>query len=647
MRHTVTFIALSLLGGCAFHNAVRDAESLSAQGDYQGALERYQEARALRPGNDEVAREIRALRPRAFAQALDRVLELVERGDYALALQIVNDANEILPGDPRVADARRSVQDAMVAALDREVQAGVEEADYALFGKVRATFPNVDLSASSAVLRRAFFERADVQVRNGQFAGAADAVALVLRYDPCAEATLRMGKLRASWADSLVASGRAHEAAGRLGAALASYARAFEVADRPADQDAVRRLAAVVAPTGALTVNAAFSGDPARAGALRADLAAALGALGIPATRSATPLAVSISAGRSWCDQRAVAETASQAYNAGRAQVENEAWRRVWNLLQAAADRAARARALSQERGSILADAKADLGSAEQALVVAQRAQLLAAQQVSLADAAARRATTEVRDREAAIAADPKDVRVASGLADARVRLSAALAGVEAAQSAMVAADAAVDAASAERDRAQVAMTDAASAAQRADAELSAREYELNGLEAEERRVPSRVWVDVTDVFEYRVDRWTRTCSTEVDLVISVDGRSESRRFVASSSVTDTAHPAFPSYGVSEDRLRFARADAELWQAADRSGGRDTLAVVRDRADRWYDARAEAALAEARVRPDEASTAVIGLLLAGDARLSDEHRSALAAFIGRRFGIEDVAVLSS
>lgn len=323
------FVIAPVLGGCAFQKAIDAGHALVEARRYRAALAEYERALRL----DEDSGEARALIAQILPYALDEAdadmhAELA-KGDYEAAMGHVAYVRRY---DGKRADELATT----VSALMRtNVEALMAKGDmlgaYPLAVRTAKLFPEMQgLGAIFERLRGHFLAQSDQRALAGQYREALASLDVIENHEPAMHEMLapRRAKIRGVWADTVVVKAVAAEGREELGVAAVHYARAFEIAGRDADGDAMRRLIRVLRADGAFNLVITYAGDPRRRAAV-AKLASprltSIEGLTMAPSEDASMIA-NVHAGAASCTETYTTSTRSKDYVAGTRQVPNPAY---------------------------------------------------------------------------------------------------------------------------------------------------------------------------------------------------------------------------------------------------------------------------------------------------------------------------------
>jgi tetratricopeptide (TPR) repeat protein len=341
-RIVVLSFALLTLSGCAFQSAIESGHQLVAQQHYRAALAEYERALRLDPDSDDARRLVAQITPYAIEEAeVDMRRELGE-GRYERALEHADYVSRLDPA--RGAKQRQVVRDLMRTDLEGRLAGGQMASAYPLAVRAARLFPDMPgLGGIFERLRQHYEREAELLAAKGDYEQALAALDVIEQHEPDQAPRLapRRAQIRGQWADSVAAKAQSAEAAEELGAAAALYARAYEIAGRAVEGDAMRRLVRQLREEGSFVLAMDYSGDPRRrkrvAGLTAPRLADIEGV--VVADAEGVSMRAAVSAGAASCSEDVTTSTASQDYVAGTREVANPEHQRLSAELAAAQSR--------------------------------------------------------------------------------------------------------------------------------------------------------------------------------------------------------------------------------------------------------------------------------------------------------------------
>ncbi len=636
--------------GCSFRSAIERGHDHVATGHYRAAFDDYQRALAMDPDSEEAARHAAQLRPYAIGEIRRQGLQALGRGDYEGAASRAADLSAIDETAGRKLTHR--VASHMRAALEGMVLEQRYEAAYPFAVRSRRLFSAmVGQSDAFQRLRSHCFRRAERQAQAGRFDEALASLALVARHEPSWRGEVdRRGRLvRQRWAVDVAVRAAVAEGEGKLGAAAALNGRAYEIAGRDEDAQAMGRLAALLRREGRFIVASSYHGDAPRASDLESAVALAVrdvvGLVGYAEGDEGAHLLLSADVLEPRCTQSSRQSTAAQPYVAGHRDVANPRLAQLEaELRELRSDRAALNQAASRKRSRALGlTAKAErclgqrLGPAEEGRrrwdtsVSATTARLERARR-RLARLERRLATSATDDGARRDLEQPLD-RARARVAALEAELDRATRELHRAERRARKVRRACEAARREALGAEGERSAAERAAQAADRRLL-------GLTAERDGTPPTVSEPILATFRYPVGHVTRLCAATVRVRQQPAWDAEQTTEILGEQRTkDQTHDAHPRHGVTADPLELPRSDAELIAELDQQVAGDLAALLRTSSRDYYRTMAKRALALVETEPDRAADLMLAFLLAAPSQLDDGTLARFQAHLTARYGL--------
>ncbi len=224
--------SLVWLGGCAYNQALKKAEELSDQEQWQQAYAQCQRALSLKPDSLEAKACVEQTGPEAIESLLEDARSDLEEKRYADAIAHIDEADTIA-GEPVVqieqlrADVRKAVND----RLDAHLMNGEMLAAYRFVGAASELYPGASfVSDAYANLREHYHYKATQAADQGRFADAFVALDVIVQNDPegRARANDMRSQMRLRWAASLEQEARSMEQDGHLAGAAVYLVRASD-----------------------------------------------------------------------------------------------------------------------------------------------------------------------------------------------------------------------------------------------------------------------------------------------------------------------------------------------------------------------------------------------------------------------------------
>jgi tetratricopeptide (TPR) repeat protein len=647
-----TALWLSLgLGACVYPAAMRRGAELEGQGDLRGALASYERALGARPRSEEAREAREEVVAGAIGQALADGQGALAQGRYEEALEHGRYIQELDPEHAEAAALRVAVGDELVAGAEAalERQDWVKAYDWAAW--TRDLVPERPEIAS--LLGRArdwFYATSEQKAAEGAYREALELLGEVSRREPDRDGEVepRARTVRGQWASVLAGQADQRERQALLGPALALRARAWEVAQRPEDGQALARLAGVLRQQGQLSVALRWHGDRAR----HEHVWPALGGAG-PLVWAEGGLVVSVETPPARCSDGWTASVAEQSYVAGQREVPNPQRAPLEQELAAARQGLAELAGLEPQALYRLQQAQAQVTAAEQQLGPL-------AQQMDKARDHAQSAQAQIEGASGMVAQVQGEIerlraQGASGEAVLAMEMTLASARqhLQEQQDRLARAEQTLASVRPAWEGARMTLQAAHDGAAAARAELSAlserrgmAEQRVAALLSSLQSVPRSVWEDVVELFRYEVQHWTRSCAGEASVSLAGAGVAPfTHRYADAQQTWDDTHAAWPAYSVQDDPLAYPVPDAELVRLMDERIAQGVLQSLQRGVNDAYAVRLSQARELFASRPEEGAGPLMGLLLAAPSSVDPDTRARVEDWLVRSYELEAPSAL--
>jgi len=629
----VTIAALSVaLWGCAAQRALDKGHDFVTQKQYRQALAHYERANRLDPDSEKAKRAIEQITPYAVAAAVSDAHEALRRKNYDEA---VSHVTYIRARDEKTARAtERAAEDAMGVELEALLGAGDMRRAYPFAARTSRLVPKATfLPAAFSRLRAHFLGESERLAAAKQFPEAMEALQPIEKHDDAMQAELerRRQRIRGSWADQLVARAHEKESNQHLGSAAALYAHAFEIASRPADRAALRRVAKTLRQQASFKLDLEVTEAPHRQRVVQRLLRNEIGNVQgvVWATDDEATLVAAVMLPPMTCSESYTTSNATQTYVARVRRVPNPGHARLDQRLgEASSKRDELAQRLDASLSKVSlgtmaatrcasgheapARAAVDATQAELARLhgqIERIEQRLAGHNARRGNGSRRRLA---RLRERAEAASRALEQAQQRLADAQQRCAALRVNVD-------------------RERRRAA---------RLRTSLGVVEGVMTALATRLAVTPRTLEQEVLEDFVYEVRHHTRRCHGHAELELDPAWREpEKHHLDAHRDTTDRSNTAFPQYDVAGDDLLFPESDDELRARIDAAVANDVLVKLRDAVRSYYAFMGERALGWSTTEPDDASDVMVAIYLAAPNQLRADDKRAIAAFLEREHGL--------
>ncbi len=576
-------IFLVFTSGCAFDRAIDAGHALVEARQYRAALAEYERALRLDPDSGEARALVGQITPYALNEAEADMKAELDKSAYEAAMRHVAYVRRY---DQKRADKlSERVELQMRTHTEALMAKGDMEGAYPLAVRTARLFPNaVGINATFRRLRAHFMAQAEQRAALGQYAEALASLDIIEKHEPAMAATLEptRAKIRGIWADTVVAKAQAAEAREELGAAAALYGRAFEIAGRSPDGDAMRRLVRELRADGLFHVDVAYDGDVQRRSAVATRAAPKLDGIEgvvLGSEEDGASMRVAVHAGPASCGETFSVSTRSKDYVAGTRQVRNPAYDR-----------------LSVDIDNLTAEINVLSGK-----VSAKKSE------VDQLDSRLRRCE-ERRSRASGQGGGgpepPSCSEISGNLSTAKSELSSL------------------------------------------SSQLSSAESQLAGRISQRSSTSQTLTEDIIETFTYEVRHNTRRCGLTLSVSLEPAWSGVEKHQVRGEGVTaDDSHAGFATYGVALDPLSYPRSDAELISRADSDAVDGLVKLVGGKVADYYRAMTDRALETEATDVAAAADMMVAIVAAGRKHLDGPRVSTLGTRLHARFGLESIDTL--
>lgn len=637
----------------AYDRALDRGHALVAQKKYRDAYSAYRQAAKLDADDPEVQRLLAQIRPYAIEEATQDARRSISAGAYEAAAKHADFVAELDPkeGDRVHAEVRRWMR----GALEGLVEGGQMTDAYALAIRAQRLYPRMEgLLATFERLRNHFLDQSDVALAKQDYQGAIESLDVIAKYEPRLERSLlaeRRIRVKNAWADHVVTLAQKAEANQHLGAATALYARAFEVAGRPADRQGMTDRLRTLAEEGRFTV-LLHEQSPASRPALGPGLSAEL--RGLDGVRVSTEaevgtLLLTLTAAPHTCSQSHTTSTASQTYQSGTRRVRNPRYTSIASDIATAERRLASVDAdISRVRPEMRRHGRehrrcleSDLAPKEAARNAAQ-----ASFDAAEADVAAQEVVVDNLRRRWRQAQGPEKQELRRQLDDAEAELARRESQRDAARRASRTAESDASSAARRCDGHQRSLKRAQGELERHRSSRADLVAKLAQLDADRAATPSEIDEPVYSELTYPVEHHARRCEGPVTVDLEPAWTKPTRRHLKPAAVTeDDAHDAYPVAGVRTDPLAFPMGDPELRQDADRAATTAVKQIVATLVKDFYADMSDRAVELSASSPHEATDMMLSIYVAAPKQFTTEDRGRIAKHLRDHYGLEKIDVL--
>ncbi len=637
----------------AYDRALDRGHALVAQKKYRDAYAAYRQAAKHDPDEAEVQRLLAQIRPYAIEEATEDARASVSAGAYEAAAK---HADFVAGLDAQQgAELHGEVRRWMRAALQSLVQHGQMAEAYPLAIRSHRLYPKMEgLLATFDRLRKHFLAQSDAALAKQDYRGAIENLDIIAKYEPNLERTMlaeRRTRVKNAWADHVVTLAQKAEADQHLGAATALYARAFEVAGRPADRQAMTDRLRILAEEGRFTVLLHEESGTARSPlgpAVAADLRS-LNGVRVSTEAEEGTLLLTLTSAPYICSQSHTTSTASQTYQSGTRRVSNPAYTSIVSNIATVQGRLASVEAditrlrpemrrHGRDHRRCLAD---DLAPKEAAQRAAQ-----ATFDAAKADVAAQQVVVDNLRRRWQQAQGAQKDELRRQLDDAEAELARRKSQRDAARRALNTAESDVSSARSRCASHERSLTRVQGDLQRHQGSRADIVAELAQLEADRAATPSEIDEPVYSELSYPVEHHARRCDGPVTVDLEPAWTKPTRRHLKPAGITeDDSHGAYPVAGVQADPLAFPVGDHQLRQDADQAATTAVKSIVATLVKDFYADMSARAVELSATSPHEATDMMLSIYVAAPYQFTKEDRSRIAKHLRDQYGLEKIDVL--
>lgn len=568
--------------GCAFQTAIDNGNTYVEQREYRRALVEYERALRLDPDSGEAKQLIAQVIPYALDEAEADMQGELDNARYEQAVRHVAYVKRY--DAERAEQLRTKVKVLMRAHVEAHIAKGEMLKAYPLAIRTAKLFPKMEgLQTVFDRLRAHYIAIAETHTAAGRYADALAALDVIERHEPRMKSSLapRRQKIRGLWADTVVVKAKAAETAEKLGAAAALYGRAFEIAGRDNDADAMRRLMRILRDDGAFQLVIGFTGDGVRRRSiekLASPRLTAIEGVALATDDDGASMRADINTGRVTCSERYTTSSRSKDYVAGTRQVPNPAYDNISTRID---------------------NATTDVN------VLRPKVSSLSSRVTRLEGRLER---CEQRQRNARASGERSNIPDCS---NHRSQLSSAKSELSSAQSQLSSAESSLSSLTSQRAGMPRTLTED---------------------------------IIETFTYEVRHHTRTCGLALTASLEPAWSGM-ENHRLSGKSSTRDDSHEGYSQYGIAQDPLIFPQSDGDLVAAADSSAATGVAGLIKKKVTSYYRAMTDRAFNQEREDPVATVDMLVAIVAAGRSHLDPGRRLKIQERLHELYGLESIDTL--
>lgn len=649
---------------CAHSTSLHKGDEAAANNNWTAAYDAYAVALQAKPTSAAAKEAVHHAKPLAIAMELQSAQVALDASNYEEAIGHLDYVRKVDPGNEEEkqlrVDAKKRMGQELTGKLEYELDAAVI---YDLVERARKLFPDmIEIPKTLEALRTRIEKDAEALAAQKKYEQAIASLRLIAEHEPNLKVhiqTLEQTYLTA-WADDYAARARAAAARKQEGLAATLFARAYEIAGRPDDLERSRSASRVLVKKATLGVYLEAKGEGgARNGQIRAATQTQLdGMAAISKAYSTTnDLAIEINVRAARCTETSESTPESKDYVSGQIKVPNPDHATLSQqvaLAQSTLDRAqadldrvkpdaTEARAGLADFDTKLAKAKSELDAAKNKADGA-RAQLEGSNK--------RKADLEAKLADLHSNGGPEwDIKATQGELD---QVNKVIPQWEEAfrEKQSVYEQANLKHASIETDRAPAAAASERLEQSQAEAtkQVADAKAALTGLQSKLTATSPTLLQDVHETLEYKLYKWTRTCSAPVSVVLRPKFKTEHARyytFSAKQTVTDTSNIGHVKAAVVEDKKEYPKTDAQLVADADAETMKLVNAAVGGVIESYFSDRLSNAAGRVETDPDLATDALVTMYIGARPRVDEAAQAILKSHVEKNYGLTKLDLLKA
>jgi len=637
----------------AYDRALEHGHALVAQAKYRDAYAAYRRAAELDPDEPEVQRLLAQVRPYAIEEATEDARAQISKGKWEKAAEHADFVAKL--DAARGARVHGEIQKWMKAALDALVSHEKMAQAYPLAIRSHRLYPKMPgLIGIFDKLRKHYLAKSDAALAGRDYRRAMAALDVIAKYEPKLESSMlaeRRTKVRYAWADHVASLAEKAERDGHLGAAAALYARAYEVAARPAERQAMTERLTVLAEQGHFIL-VLREKSPASRPALGPHLSAELRGLDgvrVSTSSDAGSMLVSVHASPHVCTQTFTTSNETKTYQSGTRRVPNPAHRAIVADVASVEGQLA---GVDADIGRLRPQARRE-GRDHRRCLSGELAPKEAASQAAQAKLDATKANLDAQQvvvdnlrRRWQSATDDEKAELRRQLDDAEAELARRKSEHDAARRAKDSAARTERSARSSCERHERSLRQIRNELERKESSRSELASRLAQLQADRVATPSQIDEPVYSDLTYPVEHHVRRCVGPVTVDLDPAWSSPSRRQLDPAGATeDERHDAYPVAGVSVDPLTFPIADNQLRRTADDVAIDEVKKMVAAMVRDYYADLSDRAVELAAASPHDATDMMLSIYVAAPKQFTTDDRTRIAKHLREHYGLEKLSVL--
>ncbi len=657
-------ILFFFLAACAHSSSLHKGDEAAANNNWTDAYDAYASALQAKPSSAAAKEAVDHAKPLAIAMELQSAQVALEASSYEEAMQHLDYVKKVDPTNEEEKqlrdDAKKRMAQELTGKLGYELDA---TAIYDLVERARKLFPDlVEIPKTLEALRTRIEKDAETLVAQKKYQEAITSLRLISEHEPNLKVhvqTLEQTYLTA-WADDYAARAKVATAKKQDGLAAALYARAYEIAGRPDDLERSRTSSKTLLKKATLGIYLEAKGEGgARNSQIRTATQTVLDGLpGVSkAFKSKNDLTVEINVRAARCIETSENTPQSKDYVSGQIKVPNPDHGTLTEQVAVAQSTLDRAQADLDRVSPDATSAKSGLGEFDAKLAKA-KVELDAAK--GKADSArsqlegSNKRKTDLETKLAGLQSSngPEwDLKATQSELD---QVNKVIPQWEEAfrekQSIYEQANLRYEAINTDRAPAAEAAVRLENSRAEATKQVADAKAALAGLQAKLAQTSPTLLQDVHETLEYKLYKWTRTCSAPVSVVLRPMFKTELPRtytFASKQETTDTSNIGHEKAAVVEDKKEFPKTDAQLVAEADAESMKLVNAAVGAVIEGYFTNRLNHAANQVESEPDVATDALVTMYIGARQRVDEAAQAILKSHLEKNYGLTKLDLLKA
>jgi hypothetical protein len=654
---------LIFLAACAHTSSLKKGDEAAANNNWPAAYDAYESALQAKPSSAAAKEAVNHAKPLAIAMEIQSAQVALDASNYEEAIQHLDTVRKIDPTNEEEKqvrdDARKRMAQELTGKLSYELDA---TAIYDLIERARKLFPDlVEIPKTLEALRTRIEKDAETLAAEKKYQQAIDALRLISAHEPNLKVhvqTLEQTYLTA-WADDYAARGKSAAAKGQDGLSATLYARAYEIAGRPDDLERSRAASKALVKKATLGVYLEAKGDGPRPGQMRGATQTVIDAMPAVAKayKSKNDLAIEINVRAARCAETSEATPQSKDYVSGQIKVPNpdhatlttqvETAQATLDRAQADLDRvkpdATAAKAGLVDFDAKLAKAKIELDAAK-GKADSARAQLEGSNK--------RKSDLETKLSGLQSSSGPEwDIKATQSELD---QVNKVIPQWEEAfrekQGIYEQANLKYEAINTDRAPAAEAAARLDNSQTEAMKQVADAKAALTGLQSKLAATSPTLLQDVHETLDYKLFKWTRTCSAPVSVVLRPMFKTDLPRtytFASKQETTDTSNIGHEKAAVVEDKKEYPKTDAQLIAESDVESLKLVNAAISAVIEGYFTARLNNAANKVETEPDAATDALVTMYIGARGRVDEAAQAILKGHLEKNYGLTKLDLLKA